>query len=70
MYSFSTSLSGCTVPPFTTGLHGSPVHHRLGERLADLLGQIFEVHATTTCERDGTLHGIFQLAHVARPLVA
>jgi len=32
--------------------------------------QIFEVHATTAGERDGTLHGVLQLAHVARPLVA
>ena len=61
MYSFSITLRGCTVPPSD---------NRFGEGLADLLGQVVELHAAPTRKRDGTLHGILQLAHVARPLVA
>ena len=61
MYSFSTSSSGRTVPRVATGI---------GKRLADLLGQVLELDATSARERDGALHGVLELAHVARPLVA
>ena len=61
MYSFSISSSGRTVPVVATGV---------GKRLADLLGQVLELHAAAARERDGALHGVLELAHVARPLVA
>src|SRR4029079_1436235 len=43
---------------------------RRRERMANLLGQILDLHATAARERDRALHCVLELSHVARPLVA
>src|SRR4051812_6106031 len=43
---------------------------RHGKRPAHLLGQVLEVDPIAARESYGTLHGIFELADVAWPLVA
>ena len=54
----------------TERLHHLPINDRFWESLAELLGQIFEVQTISACERYSALHGVLQLANVARPFVA
>src|SRR6185295_16110755 len=50
--------------------HRAADRDRLHGGLADLLWQILELDAAAARQRNGALHGLLQLAHVAGPAVA